>query len=74
MGKHNNHFYNGIPIDKVDFEAEFNQEFAELLNKLSDLKLREETGKRINYHYWTIKLHRANKALEVGKVSLDEMG
>lgn len=64
------HLYGGIPIENVDFEIEFDKELEELTNKINELKARKYTGKKINYHIWTLKLNRANKALETGTVSL----
>lgn len=64
------HLYGGIPIEKVDFEKEFDKELEELTNQISELKERKRTGKKIDYHLWTIRLNRANKALEVEKVAL----
>lgn len=65
----NTTFYDGTPIDRVDFEKEFHKELEKLELTLEELKKKEEH--KINYHYWTLKLNRANKALEVGKVVLD---
>lgn len=69
-----NHFYGGVPIERVDFEKEFNKELEILTNNINELKARKYTGKKINYHFWTLKLNRANKALETGKVVLSEVG
>ena len=63
--------YGGVPIEQVDFEKEFDKELEILTNHINELKTRKYTGKKINYHYWTLKLNRANKALEVGQVTLD---
>ena len=64
-------FYNGILIEKVDFEKEFDKELEELTNRINELNAKKYTGKQINYRYWTLKLNSANKALEVGQVTLD---
>lgn len=64
------HLYGGVPIEEVDFEKEFDKELEELTNRLNELKSRKATGKKINYHFWTLKLNRANKALETGQVTL----
>ena len=66
-----NIFYGGVPIEQVDFEKEFDKELETLTNHINELKARKYAGKKINYHYWTLKLNRANKALEVGQVVLD---
>ena len=67
-----NHFYNGVPIEQVDFEKEFNKELSILEENLAHLKARQSCKdiRNKNYQYWTIKLNRANKALEVGQVTL----
>lgn len=65
-----NTFYGGVPIEQVDFEKEFDKELELLTNHINDLKARKYTGKKINYHIWALKLNRANKALEVGQVTL----
>ena len=64
------HLYGGTPIENVDFEKEFDKELEELTNRINELKERKSTGKKINYHFWTLKLNRANKALEVGEITL----
>ena len=65
-----NTFYGGVPVERVDFEKEFNKELEQLTNNINQLKARKDTGKKINYRYWTIKLNKANRALEVGTVTL----
>lgn len=64
------YLYGGVPIEEVDFEKEFDKELKELTNRIAELKLRKHTGKKIDYHFWTLKLNRANKALEVEQVTL----
>lgn len=64
-------FYDGVPIEQVDFEKAFNKELEALENHINELNKRKYTGKKINYNYWFLKLCRANKALEVGEVILD---
>lgn len=64
------HFYGGVPIEQVDFEKEFNKELEQLTDTINELKARKYTGKKINYHFWALKLNRANKALEAGQVTL----
>lgn len=65
-------FYGGIPIEQVDFEKEFDKEIAILEEHIRELKARKKMKdiKNKNYQYWAIKLNRANKALEVGQVTL----
>ena len=65
------HLYGGVPIEQVDFEKEFDKELETITNHINELKARKYTGKKINYRYWTLKLNRAKKALEVGQVVLD---
>lgn len=65
------HLYGGVPIEQVDFEAEFDKEIAILTETINELKARKRVKGINNFHYWAIKLNRANKALEVGQVTLD---
>lgn len=64
--------YGGIPINEVNFEEEFNRELAILESKVEELKMRQtcKDVKNKNYMYWTMKMRNANKALEVGQVTL----
>lgn len=64
------HLYGGVPIEQVDFEKEFDKELEILKSHINDLESRKQNGKPINYHIWTLKLNKANKALEVGQVAL----
>lgn len=63
-------FYNGIPIEQIDFREEFEKEFESLINRINNIKTKKNTNEKFNYQYWTMKLNRANKALEVGEVTL----
>lgn len=63
-------FYGGTPIEQVDFEKEFDKELEILTNRINELKVRKYTGEKLDYHLWTLKLNKANKALEVGQVTL----
>ena len=63
--------YGGTPIENVEFEKEFDKELELLSKRIDELKARKEANEKINYHFWTLKLNRANKALEVGQVCLD---
>lgn len=67
-----NTFYGGTPIEQVDFEKEFEKELERLTKNLYQLKGRKYIGKDIDYHYWTLKLNKANRALEVGTVTLSQ--
>lgn len=63
-------FYGGTPIEQVDFEKEFDKELEILTNRINELKVRKCTDKKLDYHLWTLKLNKANKALEIGQVAL----
>ena len=65
-------FYDGIPIDKVDFEKEFEEELEQLTDNIKKLKAKKYAGKKMDYRYWAIKLKNANIALEVGSVTLNQ--
>lgn len=69
----NNVYYNGIPIDQVDFKKESLKELALLEKNIAEIKIKLQKAKRDSYDYqfWTIKLYNANKRLEVGIVTLD---
>ena len=64
-------FYGGTPIEQVDFEKEFDKELEMLEGKINKLKEKRRTNEKFNYHLWTLKLNKANKALEIGQVTLD---
>lgn len=68
--KKSNIFYGGVPIEEVDFDKELEKEISLMEENLKLIKDKKATGK-INSQYWTIKLNRANKALEQGQVTLD---
>lgn len=65
------HLYGGVPIEQVDFEAEFDKEIEILTGHINKLKAIKRMKRIKNFQYWTIKLNRANKALETGQVTLD---
>lgn len=58
--------YDGVPVSEVDFESEFNKELSILKASIESIERRHK-----NYQYWTIKLHNANKCLEIGEVTLN---
>ena len=64
-------FYGGTPIEQVDFEKEFDKELEMLEGKINKLKEKRRTNEKFNYYLWTLKLNKANKALEIGRVTLD---
>ena len=65
-----NIFYGGTPVEHVDFEKEYEKELAELESKIAEMKAKKASNSKFNHEYWTIKLVKANKALEVGQVTL----
>ena len=62
----NKMFYNGLPVEEVDFIKEFERELTELVERMEQIKLRQEINKDFNYQYWTTKFARANKDLAIG--------
>lgn len=65
-------FYGGVPIEQVDFDAEFEKELIQLKAQIEQLeKKKESKGSKFNSRYWAIKLNRANKALQDAHVTLD---
>lgn len=65
-----NIYYGGKPISEVNFNKELEKELEILEQNIAKIKSKKDSGK-INSQYWTIKLNRANKALEEAKVTLD---
>lgn len=64
-------FYGGVPIEQVDFDAEYEKELAQLKARIEQIEEKKESkGSKFNSRYWTIKLNRANKALQNEKVTL----
>ena len=64
-------FYDNKPVEQINFEKEFNKELEILENKINKLKEKRRTNEKFNYYLWTLKLNKANKALETGRVTLD---
>lgn len=65
-------FYGGVPIEHVDFDAEFEKELIQLKAQIEQLeKKKESKGSNFNSKYWTIKLNRVNKALQDAQITLD---
>lgn len=65
-------FYGGVPIEQVDFDAEFEKELTQLKAQIEQLERKKESkGSKFNSRYWTIKLNRANKALQDAQITLD---
>lgn len=65
-----NIFYGGTPVEHVDFEKEYEKELSQLEEKIAEMKAKKASNSKFNHEYWTIKLVKANKALEVGQVTL----
>jgi hypothetical protein len=65
-------FYGGVPIEQVDFDAEFEKELAQLKTQIEEIEEKKKSkGSKFNSRYWAIKLNRANKALQDAQVTLD---
>ena len=63
-------FYDNKPVEQINFEREFNKELKILEDKINELKEKRRTNEKFNYYLWTSKLNKANKALEIGQVTL----
>lgn len=71
MHSKSNIFYDGVPIEQVDFDAEYEKELAQLKACIEQIeKKKESKGSKFNSRYWTLKLNRANKALQNEQVTL----
>lgn len=66
-----NTFYGGVPVEDVDFNKKFLNELTLLKQNISDIENRYNSSSNFNSHFWTLKLSRANKALENGRVTID---
>ena len=65
-------FYGGVPIEQVDFNVEYEKELTQLKIQLEQIEQKKKVkGSKFNSRYWTIKLNRANKALQDAQVTLD---
>lgn len=65
-------FYGGVPIENVDFDAEYEKELAQLKAQIEQIEKKKEVkGSKFNSRYWTIKLNRANKTLQEAQITLD---
>lgn len=65
-------FYGGVPIENVDFDAEYEKELAQLKVQIDQIEKKKEIkGSKFNSRYWTIKLNRANKTLQEAQIILD---
>ncbi len=65
-------FYGGVPIEQVNFDVEYEKELAQLKTQIEEIEEKKKSkGSKFNSRYWTIKLNRANKALQDAQVTLD---
>lgn len=65
-------FYGGVPIEQVDFNVEYEKELTQLKIQIEQIEQKKKVkGSKFNSRYWTIKLNRANKALQDAQVTLD---
>ena len=65
-------FYGGVPIENVDFDAEYEKELEQLKAQIEQIEKKKEVkGSKFNSRYWTIKLNRANKTLLEAQIILD---
>ena len=67
-----NTYYGGIPIEQVDFDKEYEKELIQLKEQIKSLEERKKSKRaKFNSRYWTLKLNRANKALQESQITLD---
>ena len=67
-----NTYYGGVPIEQVDFDKEYEKELTQLKEQIKSLEERKKLrGAKFNSRYWTLKLNRANKALQESQITLD---
>lgn len=67
-----NTYYGGVPIEQVDFDKEYEKELIQLKEQIKSLEERKKSkGEKFNSRYWTLKLNRANKALQESQITLD---
>lgn len=67
-----NTYYGSVPIEQVDFDKEYEKELIRLKEQIKSLEERKKSkGEKFNSRYWTLKLNRANKALQESQITLD---
>lgn len=67
-----NTYYGGVPIEQVDFDKEYEKELIQLKEQVKNLEERKKSKRaKFNNRYWTLKLNRANKALQESQITLD---
>ena len=69
----NNSFYNGIPIEKVDFKLEARNELEKIKRKIAEMeeKLDNIDDNSVIHQIYAIRLSRANEKLEREEATLD---
>lgn len=69
----NNTFYNGVPIEKVDFKLEARKELEKIKRKIEEMeeKLDNIDDNSVIHQIYTIRLSRANEKLEREEATLD---
>lgn len=66
-------FYNGVPVEKVDFKLEARKELEKIKRKIAEMeeKLDNIDDDSIIHQIYTIRLSRANEKLEREEATLD---
>ena len=69
----NNTFYNGVPVEKVDFKLEARKELEKIKRKIEEMeeKLDNIDDNSIIHQIYAIRLSRANEKLEREEATLD---
>lgn len=69
----NNSFYNGVPIEKIDFKLEARKELEKIKRKIAKIeeKLDNIDDNSVIHQIYAIKLSRANAKLEREESMLD---
>ena len=69
----NNSFYNGVPIDKVDFKLEARKELEKIKRKIAEMeeKLDNIDDDSVIHQIYAIRLSRVNEKLEREEATLD---
>ena len=69
----NNTFYNGVPVEKVDFKLEERKELEKIKRKIEEMeeKLDNVDDDSIIHQIYAIRLSRANAKLEREESTLD---
>ena len=69
----NNTFYNGVPVEKVDFKLEARNELEKIKRKIAEMeeKLDNIDDNSVIHQIYAIRLSRANAKLEREESTLD---